>query len=392
MFRKIIFWSHLISGVSAGLVILMMSVTGVLLTYERQILAWAEKSHYLPAEQVTEKQSLEQLHFIARTEHSEIFPSSIVVLNDPGAPVTFSAGRSGGFSLNPVTGNEMPPANEALEAFFSTVTGIHRWFDLSGESRNTARAITGASNLAFLFLVLSGIYLWLPKIWSWSAFRIRLLFRNTAGNTRARDFNWHHVMGIWSAIPLAVVVATASVFYYPWANSLVYRIYGEEVPRRGAPAATTSNNLTETIGSLPASEVIYLSLDEIFYSSVAHLESAGENWRQISLSLPEEHSTTVAVAIDQGNGGQPQRRHNMVINRVSGNVEAWQPFSSQSPGRQTRSIVRFLHTGEVLGIWGQTIAGLVSLASVLMVWTGLALAWRRLITPLLRKKSLNKTV
>jgi len=392
MFRKIIFWSHLISGVSAGLVILMMSVTGVLLTYERQILAWAEKSHYLPAEQVTEKQSLEQLHFIARTEHSEIFPSSIVVLNDPGAPVTFSAGRSGGFSLNPVTGNEMPPANEALEAFFSTVTGIHRWFNLSGESRNTARAITGASNLAFLFLVLSGIYLWLPKIWSWSAFRIRLLFRNTAGNTRARDFNWHHVMGIWSAIPLAVVVATASVFYYPWANSLVYRIYGEEVPRRGAPAATTSNNLTETIGSLPASEVIYLSLDEIFYSSVAHLESAGENWRQISLSLPEEHSTTVAVAIDQGNGGQPQRRHNMVINRVSGNVEAWQPFSSQSPGRQTRSIVRFLHTGEVLGIWGQTIAGLVSLASVLMVWTGLALAWRRLITPLLRKKSLNKTV
>ena len=370
----------------------MMSVTGVLLTYERQILAWAEKSHYLPAEQVTEKQSLEQLHFIARTEHSEIFPSSIVVLNDPGAPVTFSAGRSGGFSLNPVTGNEMPPANEALEAFFSTVTGIHRWFNLSGESRNTARAITGASNLAFLFLVLSGIYLWLPKIWSWSAFRIRLLFRNTAGNTRARDFNWHHVMGIWSAIPLAVVVATASVFYYPWANSLVYRIYGEEVPRRGAPAATTSNNLTETIGSLPASEVIYLSLDEIFDSSVAHLESAGENWRQISLSLPEEHSTTVAVAIDQGNGGQPQRRHNMVINRVSGNVEAWQPFSSQSLGRQTRSIVRFLHTGEVLGIWGQTIAGLVSLASVLMVWTGLALAWRRLITPLLRKKSLNKTV
>ncbi len=392
MFRKVIFWSHLISGVSAGLVILMMSATGVLLTYERQILAWAEKSHYLTTEQITQKQTLEQLHFIARTEHSEISPTAIVVLNDPGAPITFSAGRRGGFSLNPVTGKEMAATNEGLESFFSNVTGIHRWFNLSGESRNTARAITGASNLAFLFLVLSGLYLWLPKIWSWSAIRIRMLFRNTAGNAKARDFNWHHVMGIWSAIPLAIVVATASVFYYPWANSLVYRLYGEEVPRRGAPAAATANNNGETIGSLPVSEVDYLSLDEVLDNTVAYLESAGESWRQISISLPQKSSTTVAVAIDQGNGGQPQRRHNLVINRVSGNVEAWQPFSSQSPGRQTRSIVRFLHTGEVLGIWGQTIAGLVSLASVLMVWTGLALAWRRLISPLLRKKPVRNSL
>jgi len=365
----------------------MMSLTGVLLTYERQILAWAEKSHYLGADQISTKLTLEQLHFIAQTRHGDISPNALVVLNDPGAPITFSAGRSGGLSLNPVTGEEMPVANESMESFFGTVTGIHRWFNQSGERRNTARAITGASNLAFLFLVLSGLYLWLPKMWSWSAIRIRLLFRNTAGNIKARDFNWHHVMGIWSAIPLAVVVATASVFYYPWANSLVYRIYGEEVPRRGAPVATKPHNPVDAIGTLPPTNAAYLSLDEVFNNSVAYLESAGKNWRQISLSLPEENSTTLTVAIDQGNGGQPHRRHTMVINRISGDVEAWQPFSSQSRGRQTRSIVRFLHTGEVLGIWGQTLAGLVSLASVLMVWTGLALAWRRLITPLFRKKT-----
>jgi uncharacterized iron-regulated membrane protein len=45
-----------------------------------------------------------------------------------------------------------------------------------------------------------------------------------------------------------------------------------------------------------------------------------------------------------------------------------------------------LHTGEALGIVGQTIAGLVSLTSILIVWTGLALAWRRLIQPLYRRK------
>ena len=43
MFRKILFWMHLCSGVSAGLVILMMSLTGVMLTYERQLLAFEDR-------------------------------------------------------------------------------------------------------------------------------------------------------------------------------------------------------------------------------------------------------------------------------------------------------------------------------------------------------------
>ncbi|MSR11799.1 MAG: PepSY domain-containing protein, partial [Gammaproteobacteria bacterium] len=50
----------------------------------------------------------------------------------------------------------------------------------------------------------------------------------------------------------------------------------------------------------------------------------------------------------------------------------------QSAGRQARAWVRFLHTGEALGGIGQTLAGIASLAAVLMVWTGLALSWRRL--------------
>ena len=41
-FRKILFWTHLIAGCIAGAVVLTMSVTGVLLTYERQILAKAD--------------------------------------------------------------------------------------------------------------------------------------------------------------------------------------------------------------------------------------------------------------------------------------------------------------------------------------------------------------
>ena len=37
---------------------------------------------------------------------------------------------------------------------------------------------------------------------------------------RARDFNWHNVVGFWSAIPLVVIVLGASVISYPWATDI----------------------------------------------------------------------------------------------------------------------------------------------------------------------------
>ncbi|CAN5799823.1 hypothetical protein BH23GEM5_BH23GEM5_06000 [soil metagenome] len=42
LFRTVLFWCHLSVGVLAGVVVLVMSVTGVLLTYQRQITAWAD--------------------------------------------------------------------------------------------------------------------------------------------------------------------------------------------------------------------------------------------------------------------------------------------------------------------------------------------------------------
>ncbi len=43
MLRRTLFWAHLAAGIVAGSVVLVMSVTGTLLTYEKQILAWTER-------------------------------------------------------------------------------------------------------------------------------------------------------------------------------------------------------------------------------------------------------------------------------------------------------------------------------------------------------------
>jgi uncharacterized iron-regulated membrane protein len=45
MIRKVIFWIHLLSGSVAGVVILMMSVTGVILTFQSQMVAFDNRSY-----------------------------------------------------------------------------------------------------------------------------------------------------------------------------------------------------------------------------------------------------------------------------------------------------------------------------------------------------------
>jgi uncharacterized iron-regulated membrane protein len=100
--------------------------------------------------------------------------------------------------------------------------------------------------------------------------------------------------------------------------------------------------------------------------------------RVITLQLSQRPDAPVTFAIDQGNGGQPQLRSQLTLDRKTGEVVRWEPYSNNTLGRRLRTWMRFAHTGEVYGIIGQTIAGLASLGGAFLVYTGLSLAFEAL--------------
>jgi uncharacterized iron-regulated membrane protein len=107
-------------------------------------------------------------------------------------------------------------------------------------------------------------------------------------------------------------------------------------------------------------------------------ESQVDGWKSILVRLPTSAGGPVVFTIDRGEAGQPQKRSTLTLNAATGEVIRWEPFSSLTPGRRLRSILRFAHTGEVLGLVGQTIAGVVSAGGAVLVYTGISLAIRRL--------------
>ncbi len=379
--RKIIFWCHLPVGVIGGVVILIMCVTGVLLAYEKQITLWADTHAYKSAPPSVEARHLPVATLIEHAHNSRgVNPTSITLRSDPSAPAEIGFGReTTPLFVNPYTGRVLGEGSQKVRSFFRTVTDWHRWLGANGDNRNVARAITGACNLGFLFLVISGFYLWWPRNWSFKSVRHVIWFKRGLP-ARVRDFNWHNTIGFWSAVPLFIIVLSAVVISYTWAGNLVYRIVGE------TPPAPRTNQQNANATANKDSAVTFNDLDTAWLRAEQHVS----DWQSISLAL--SNASQLTFNIDRGTGGQPQKRAQLVLDRATSEVVHWEPFSSYSRGRQLRSILRFAHTGEVLGIAGQTIAGAVSIGGAVLVLTGLGLALRRFFAWLAKSAKSKQSV
>ena len=363
--RSVLFWCHLTVGCAVAVVVVIMSATGVMLTYQKQMTVWADTRGLdgrAPAAGAQRLPIDSLLRGVQRTTPAT--PTAVTIRSGADAPVEVALGRDRRVFVNAYTGALLGEGSPKVRGFFRSVTTWHRTLGATGERRTLGKAITGIANLGFLFLVVSGLYLWFPRNWSRRAFMSVLTFRRGL-SAKARDFNWHNVIGFWSVAPLAIIVASGVVISYGWAGALVYRIAGEK-----PPAAQATQN------AAPARDTS-IALDGIDVM-LAQASAKMPGWRTITFTLPRASAKTVAFSLDAGMGGQPQLRSTLTLDRESGRATKFEEFSSLSSGRRLRSILRFAHTGEVLGVVGQTIAGVLSLGAVVLAYTGIMLALRRL--------------
>lgn len=390
--RKFIFWLHLVAGVLAGVAIAVMCFTGVALAFEKQLVAWSERDARLvtPAAPDAARLSLEDLSRRVREQQPEARPTAITVSADPRAAVVFQLGRDATLCVDPYTGDVRRPASTAMRDFLQTMLQWHRWLALSGDSRPVGKLINGVANAAFCMLAITGVYLWLPRSWSWRSVRgIALLNLQLRG--KARDFNWHNAIGLWSAPVLVVLTLTALPMSFRWANALVFQLVGETPPAQSGPGAPTANAPAVALPA-PAPGARPLGRDAQF----AAVAAAYPNWDQITLRLSatgerSPRSTAASTASpDMPRLPQPASFQiklpdawprtatvTAIINPYTGDLLRRETFGDLTPGRQLRTWTRFLHTGEALGITGQLIAGLASLGGCFLVYTGFALSWRR---------------
>ncbi|MCC6232767.1 MAG: PepSY domain-containing protein [Verrucomicrobiales bacterium] len=478
-FRKTLFWVHLVVGLAAGGVIAITVFTGACLAFEKQILAWAERDlrRVTPPGAEVPRVGLDQLVARAREMAPGVTLVGLTVQADPGAAVTLMFGRTNTIYANPYTGDLRAQGPSALRNFFQLMLRWHRWLGVSqadpgqgagsgrprmgsaspgdaratgegkdpqnnrlpeggaavgdrdgarregpGGARALASTVVGISACLLILLCLSGLCLWWPRSWRWTAVRA-MLVPNLRLRGKPRDRNWHNAVGLGSAPVLLVMSLTGVVMAFRPVSNM---IYGTPATGQGPGPGGSTN---QPLFTAPKPGMSLLGLEQ----SVAIAMREVPDWAEITVRIGGRQRGPRGAGGGVGGGlreGQGMARPREMRGEASASGEADLPSGRRAEGemrvgrgtpavsllvravgggsfppiqiqlhpftgevlrrtsfatqvsevgwrRALRSLNRTLHTGEVGGWLGQSVAFLACWGGLVLVYTGLALSWRR---------------
>lgn len=181
--RNLLFQTHWLVGITAGLVLAVVGATGATLSFEKQIVAALNDGVYLE------------------------MPRGKI--KDPARVAAVQA----------QTGRE----------FFRDVRKLHRWLML-GESgdKDIGRQIVGACTMLLVLMSLSGLYLRWPRgKHSWSGW----LAPNFSLKGRAFLWNLHTIAGTWVLLFYLLMALTGLHWSYEWYRDGVFAVFGPDSKR-----------------------------------------------------------------------------------------------------------------------------------------------------------------
>ena len=370
MIRRVVFRLHLTVAIAAGLVILILAATGVILASEELVTGLAERRYRVTVPRAGEGERIPPDALVAAAEawgagaEPPFAATSIEYRAGTDAAVRVHAGRERRVFVDPYTGEVLGGGMARLEGFFESVNGWHRWLSFPDSAIRRGRAVTAAANVALLLLLLTGPILWIPRRITRRSVAEGLLFRRGVKGV-ARALNWHYVIGIWSVVPLLMIAVTGMVMSYPSVGDRVYPVVGGAISFGSLAAGPGGGE--QVADSVPASRAGLAAV-------LAATESRIPGWRAIVLTLPRPRDAEVRVEVRAGRSGQPQKAGVMTVDRRTGAALSWESFADATPSRRAQQFLRYAHTGEYWGLAGQVVAGLVAVGTALMVWTGLSVA------------------
>jgi uncharacterized iron-regulated membrane protein len=355
---------HLGAGVVAGALILYFSITGALLAYERQIVHTADRRFYAADPVLPGAVPIPLDELLARFAAAVPAPvDGVTIYQDVYLPVEIETASRDVYFIDPHSGRVQGPVSPRLRAFFAQVTALHRWFGLSNAHHAAATAVKGAVALLLFFQLVSGAFLWLPHRWSRSSLRSGAILRLRARG-RARNYNWHKVTGFWLGPPLAIVVITGAIMAFPAVNALLFRLAGSPLPARFGNGVGRRRDVAR---GLPG------HLDQAFAQATSNVSG----WHSATLRLVPA-TPGLSFTVDSSDGGHPDQREQVSIDQKTLEVRRREPFAALSRGQQWHSWVRFAHTGEAGGWWGETLALVTACGAAMLSITGIALSFDRL--------------
>jgi len=246
--RKIWLNVHLWIGLTAGLVLAMIGLTGSLLVFSEPMLKMElGRSHFAVDGPPVSSPSIDQWIANVRQSYGDI--GVIDYILGPGSSlsgeitVRMGAQTTGGKSIRV---NVDPYSGRALgryvweDTYTSYIYGLHGALTTSVSWRGFGRGVVAWIGLAMIVSMITGLYLWWPRNQNW---RMAFAFKRGARGRR-RLIDLHNIFAVYLYLPLFVLAFTGVYFVRStWIDPVVSLVSEPRMPdpdalaRKSAPGS-----------------------------------------------------------------------------------------------------------------------------------------------------------
>ncbi|EPF6760996.1 PepSY domain-containing protein [Acinetobacter baumannii] len=368
MFKKFLFQIHWFLGISAGLILSIMGVTGAIYSYDQQILKWVNTDSYVVQAQSSPKLTPAQLYQHFTTIQPEIKINSITIAKDPTASSVVNIEKEGerrGYNMmvNPYTAQVLPEVQG--RKLLLLIQQIHRNLT-AGEF---GKQITGACALMLIYFVLSGLYLRWPKKHSarqWLAVKPKL---------KGRNFIWdlHAVVGTWVIVFYLLFACTGLYWSYDWWRSGMFKVLGVEQPKMQGHSGSGRNK-----DQLPKIQLDNAQLITALNQTWSGFNNQiGRDYSTLTVNLPKKDDGKIELSFVDAKPQHERARNQAVYNYKTANIEKMELYEDKKLNQKIMSSMLPVHRGSFFGPVYQFVAMLASLAMPLFFVTGWMLYLKR---------------
>ncbi|GAB3976287.1 PepSY-associated TM helix domain-containing protein [Spirosoma terrae] len=365
--KKLIGKVHLWLGLSSGLIVFVISITGCILAFEQEI-----------------KNATEPYRFIQPPANGKLLPPSVLKAKAETALPGKTAngvlyeeyGRSAtvGFYnldpefyyvvyINPYTAEILKVWDED-DDFFHFILHGHYYLWLP---EKIGQPVVASATLVFLTLLISGLVLWWPK--NKGAAKQRFSIKWSAA-WRRKNYDLHNVMGFYVLVVGLIFAITGLVWGFQWFSKALYRATG------GAGSAEyyippSDSTATPLVPSTAA------AVDKIWLK----LRQENPTQQGINLSFPKLASESIYSYVNYRPGTYYTVDYHYFDQRTLKELSADSPYTGNyadaNLAKKLRRMNYDIHIGAIWGLPGKILAFCASLICASLPITGFLIWWGR---------------
>lgn len=383
IFRSINNWLHLWLGLTSGIVVVIVSITGCIYAFQRELSDLTQPYQHVKAEA---KPYMQPSELKAIAANAAFGPKGDTGANkisglsyrkaDRSAIAAYMDKKNGYTTiyLNPYTG-EVLKMKALKHDFFRFILEGH--FNL-WLPRKIGQPVVAIFVLIFVVLLITGLIMWWPKKWNKANRQKSFSIKWSAGKKRI-NYDLHNVLGFYAMTLALVLGLTGLVWGFQWfSKSYYWALTG------GKTLAKFERPVSDTTLARPA---MPLTLEDQLYAQMRKQYPAITGSLQLQFPiLPKDPYTVVHNPHDDAYYRRQFRFFDQVsLKEIKGGGMYGKSYEQASTGEKIYRMNYDIHVGAIAGLPGKILAFFISLICASLPVTGFLVWWGKK-----KKKPLKK--